>query len=174
MAMVKVTIDSIRVSLMSQQRIVILKDTESDRYLPIWIGPCEADAITVELQEVEVARPLTHDLLKSVIDQMGAEILHIKVNDLKSDVFYARVVVNNNGKELEVDSRPSDAIAVAVRAKAPIFVEKSVMDKAAIEPEEEVDVAEGEMAEGEVSLDAFTDFVETLDIDESDEDEGKR
>ena len=144
--MVKVSIDSIRVSLMSQQRIVILKDTESDRYLPIWIGPCEADAITVELQEVEVARPLTHDLLKSVITDMGAEVAYITVNELRSDVFYARVVINANGKQLEVDSRPSDAIALAVRTSAPIYVDESVMDKAAIRPEDEVE-GEGEVVE---------------------------
>ena len=96
--MIEVTIDSIRVSLMSQHRIVILKDTESDRYLPIWIGPCEADAITVELQEVEVSRPLTHDLLKSMISQMGAEVVQIVINELRNDVFYARIVLNQNGR----------------------------------------------------------------------------
>src|SRR3954469_20876638 len=86
--MIEVTIDSIRVSLMSQHRIVILKETASDRYLPIWIGPCEADAITVELQEVEVPRPLTHDLLKSVISQMGAEVVQVVINELRNDVYY--------------------------------------------------------------------------------------
>lgn len=168
--MVKVSIDSIRVSLMSQQRIVILKDTESDRYLPIWIGPCEADAITVELQEVEVARPLTHDLLKSVITDMGAEVAYITVNELRSDVFYARVVINANGKQLEVDSRPSDAIALAVRTSAPIYVDESVMDKAAIRPEDEVE-GEGEVVEeaDEKRLDVFKDFVDTLDLDDMDD-----
>lgn len=168
--MVKVSIDSIRVSLMSQQRIVILKDTESDRYLPIWIGPCEADAITVELQEVEVARPLTHDLLKSVITDMGAEVAYITVNELRSDVFYARVVINANGKQLEVDSRPSDAIALAVRTSAPIYVDESVMDKAAIRPEDEVE-GDGEVVEeaDEKRLDVFKDFVDTLDLDDMDD-----
>lgn len=174
MGLVRVTIDSVRVSLMSQQRIVILKDTESDRYLPIWIGPCEADAITVELQEVEVPRPLTHDLLKLVIEEMGAEVAHILVSDLRDDVFHARVVLNANGKEMEVDSRPSDAIALAVRAQAPIFVDESVMDKAGIEPEEEV-TAEGEEGEEDgAELDAFKDFVETLDLDDIDDEEGPK
>lgn len=171
MALVKVTIDSIRVSLMSQQRIVMLKDTENDRYLPIWIGPCEADAITVELQDVEVARPLTHDLLKSIIDEMGGQMQHIKVNDLKDDVFYARLVVDVSGKELEIDSRPSDAIALAVRAGVPIFVDESVMDKAAIMPEEEVDAIENGDGEMDDKLDVFKDFVETLDLDDIEDDE---
>jgi bifunctional DNase/RNase len=176
MDMVRVTIDSIRVSLMSQQRIVILKDTENDRYLPIWIGPCEADAITVELQEVEVPRPLTHDLLKSVIEEMGAEIAHIHVSELRNDVFYARVVLNTNGKEMEVDSRPSDAIALAVRAQVPIFVADSVMEKAAIHPEDEVETEEdGTIAEtDEARLDVFKDFVETLDLDDIDDEEGSK
>ena len=175
--MVKVSIDSIRVSLMSQQRIVILKDTESDRYLPIWIGPCEADAITVELQEVEVARPLTHDLLKAIIDDMGAEVAHISVNELRSDVFYARVVLDVNGKQLEIDSRPSDAIALAVRARAPIFVDESVMEKAAIRPEDEIDSELDDFIEepDDSKLDVFKDFVDTLNLDDMDDSEsGKK
>ena len=176
MGAVRVTIDSVRVSLMSQQRIVILKDTDSDRYLPIWIGPCEADAITVELQEVEVARPLTHDLLKTVIDEMGADVEHITVNELRNDVFYARVVINANGKQLEIDSRPSDAIALAVRVRVPIFVDDAVMDKAAIQPEDEVET-EGEEVPGadDERLEVFKDFVETLDMDDKDDEEtGKK
>jgi bifunctional DNase/RNase len=169
--MIEVTIDSIRVSLMSQHRIVILKDTASDRYLPIWIGPCEADAITVELQEVEVSRPLTHDLLKSMISQMGGEIVHIMINELRNDVFFARVVVNQNGRRLEIDSRPSDAIALAVRVHVPIYVDESVMEKAANTPEQEVD---GEPAANETPderLSIFKDFVDTLDLDDLDENE---
>ena len=173
MGMVRVTIDSVRVSLMSQQRIVILKDTESDRYLPIWIGPCEADAITVELQEVEVPRPLTHDLLKSVIDQMDAQVAHITVHELRNDVFYARIVINVNGKQLEIDSRPSDAIALAVRVRTPIFVAETVMDKAAIRPEEEVEPegVEREEESDDGRLEIFKDFVDTLDLDDMDNDE---
>lgn len=162
--MVEVTIDSIRVSLMSQHRVVILKDVDSERYLPIWIGPCEADAITVELQEVEVARPLTHDLLKTLITEMGASVSHILVNDLRDDVFYARIVVDVNGRRLEIDSRPSDAIALAVRVRVPIFVEDEVMDKAAITPEEEVE-AESPTSSDE-RLDVFKDFVDTLNLDD--------
>jgi len=162
--MVEVTIDSIRVSLMSQHRVVILKDVDSERYLPIWIGPCEADAITVELQEVEVARPLTHDLLKTLITEMGASVSHILVNDLRDDVFYARIVVDVNGRRLEIDSRPSDAIALAVRVRVPIFVEDEVMDKAAITPEEEVEA--DSPASSDERLDVFKDFVDTLNLDD--------
>ena len=117
--MIEVKIDSIRVSLMSQHRVVVLKDVDTDRYLPIWIGPFEADAITIQLQGVQVARPLTHDLLKSVIDEMGATISHVMVNELKNDTFFARIVMDVNGQSMEIDARPSDAIALAVRANAP-------------------------------------------------------
>lgn len=163
--MIEVTIDSIRVSLMSQHRVVILKDVDSERYLPIWIGPCEADAITVELQEVEVARPLTHDLLKTLINEVGASVSHILVSDLRDDVFYARIVVDLNGRRLEIDSRPSDAIALAVRVRVPIFVEDDVMERAAITPEEEVE-SEGGVAPSDERLDVFKDFVDSLNLDD--------
>ena len=105
--MIEVTIDSIRVSLMSQHRVAILKDEESQRYLPIWIGPCEADAITVELQEMEMARPLTHDILAHTIAELGGSVTHIIIRDLQNDVFYAQILVNQNGEQLEIDARPS-------------------------------------------------------------------
>ncbi|HLE26561.1 MAG TPA: bifunctional nuclease family protein [Anaerolineales bacterium] len=164
--MVEVTIDSIRVSLMSQHRVVILKDVDSDRYLPIWIGMCEADAITVTLQEVEVQRPLTHDLLKNAITDMGGEVDHIVISDLRNDVFYARIVMEANGKHLEIDSRPSDALALAVRLHVPVFIEDAVMEKAAVHPEDEME-AEGAAPAGEEGkLDAFKDFVDSLDLDD--------
>jgi bifunctional DNase/RNase len=168
--MVEVTIDSIRVSLMSQHRVVILKDVDSDRYLPIWIGPCEADAITVTLQEMEVSRPLTHDLLKNVIGEMGGEVEYIVISDLRNDVFFARIVMGQGGKKLEIDSRPSDALALAVRLHVPVYIEEPVMDKAAVLPEEEM---ETEAAAGEETrLDAFKDFVESLDLEDIEGDEG--
>lgn len=167
--MIEVIIDSIRISLISQHRIVMLRDVDGDRRLPIWIGPCEAEAITIELQDVEIARPVTHDLLKNVIDKLSGTVSHILINELREQVFYARLFVDVNGEMLEIDCRPSDAIAVAVRAKVPIFVDESVMDEAGILPEsdaqEEVD---GEEAE---KLDAFKDFVDTLDFDDFDGDE---
>ncbi len=172
--MIEVIIDSIRVSLMSQYRVVILKDTNSDRYLPIWIGPCEADAITIELQEMPPQRPLTHDLLKSVIRELGGRVVHILINDLRSDVYYARIVIDVNGRQIEIDSRPSDAVALAVRVKAPIFVAETVMERASIEPEDDVERTFNASAADEVSedrLSAFKDFVNSLDLDDLDEED---
>ncbi|MBP7694232.1 MAG: bifunctional nuclease family protein [Anaerolineales bacterium] len=165
--MVEVTIDSIRVSLMSQHRVVILKDVDGDRYLPIWIGPCEADAITVTLQEVEVPRPLTHDLLKNVISEMGGEVEHILISELKNEVFYARIVLEVNGRHLEIDSRPSDALALAVRLRVPVYIEDAVMEKAAVHPEAEVEEEGAPAASGDdAKLDAFKDFLNSLDLDD--------
>ncbi len=174
--MIKVLIDSIRVSLMSQLRVVILKDPLSGRYLPIFIGPCEAEAIAVKLQNVSVERPLTHDLLKSVISELGGTVQHILVNDLRQDTFYAQIVVDQNGQTLTIDSRPSDAIALSVRLDVPIFVADSVMDRAGITPDDEVDsdiIPPAAAQESEERLSIFEDFVESLDLDDLDEDEDK-
>jgi hypothetical protein len=170
--MIQVKIDSIRVSLMSQHRVVVLKDVDTDRYLPIWIGPFEADAITIQLQGVQVARPLTHDLLKSIIDEMGAKISHVMVNELKNDTFYARIVMDVDGQRMEIDARPSDAIALAVRASAPLFVAEEVMSAASIVPESSLDEPRLESeneplsAEEEQQLAVFRDFIEELDLDD--------
>lgn len=161
--MIEVTIDSIRVSLMSQHRVVILKDGETDRYLPIWIGACEADAITIELQGVEVARPFTHDLLKSSITQLGGKIKSVVISDLRSEVFYAQIVLDVNGRRMEIDSRPSDALALAVRAKVPIYVSEEVMEKAAITPEE--DLSEGG-GEDKLKGSPFSDLIDGLNLDD--------
>jgi bifunctional DNase/RNase len=175
--MIEMIIDSIRVSLMNYQRVVILKEKVADRYLPIWIGPAEADAIAVKLQDVSVPRPLTHDLLRSVIDTLGASIDSIIVCDLKNDTFYAKIILNVDGKQMEVDSRPSDALALAVRVGVPIFAEDVVLDKAGIFLDKEtgkpVSQKESEKG-GEVSEDemrrmsAFYDFINTLDLDDFD------
>ena len=169
--MIEVKIDSIRVSLMSQHRVVVLKEVDTERYLPIWIGPFEADAITIQLQGVQVARPLTHDLLKSFIDEMGATISHVMVSELKNDTFYARIVMDVNGESMEIDARPSDAIALAVRVNAPLFVAEEVMEMASIFPEttlEEADETEVEplSEEEEEQLSAFRDFIDELDLDD--------
>jgi bifunctional DNase/RNase len=114
--MLEMVIDSIRVSLMNYQRVVILKERQSDRYLPIWIGSPEADSIAVKLQDVSVPRPLTHDLLGSVISELGANVDHVIVSDLASDTFFAKLVLQTtDGQQRQVDCRPSDAIAIAVR-----------------------------------------------------------
>lgn len=171
--MIEVVIDSIRVSLMSQYRVVILKDVNSDRYVPIWIGPCEADAITIELQDMPPQRPLTHDLLKTVIRELGGQVVHIFINDLRSDVYFARIAMEVNGQQIEIDSRPSDAIALAVRVKAPIFVSESVMDRAVMEPEEDVEHTAPPMISDipEDQLSAFKDFVNSLDLDDLDDED---
>lgn len=175
--MIEVVIDSIRVSLMSQQRIVILRQQNADRYLPIWIGVYEAESITIALQEVEVARPLTHDLMRNIFNQLNARILRVEVVALRDDTFFGNIVVEYNQRTLEIDSRPSDALALAVRAHVPILVEKSVMDSAGITPEEDLQeqkpgVAsqpdEAEPEEGDERLSVFQDFLEGLDLDDID------
>ena len=178
--MVEVQIDCIRMSLMTQSRVVILRQKDDDRYLAIWIGPFEADAITFELQSVRPRRPLTHDLLKSVIAEMGAEIKHVAVTELRrpEDIFYAEIVLDLNGQEFHIDSRSSDAIALAVRAEVPIYVADDVMDAASVRPEEDVEAISGsepEIVEEEAEemdeerLDIFKNFVDTLDIDKLDD-----
>ena len=166
-------IESIRVSLMNYQRVVILKEKESDRYLPIWIGPAEADAIAVRLQDVAVSRPLTHDLLRSVIDAFGGNVQYIVVNDLTNDTFYARIIMDVDGRTLEIDSRPSDAIALAVRVQAPIFAEETVLEKAGVRLDQETgeEKAEGErrseVKEEELEkLSPFRDFIDSLDMED--------
>jgi bifunctional DNase/RNase len=159
---------------MNYQRVVILREKSSDRYLPIWIGPAEADAIAVQLQEVAVARPLTHDLLRSVIDDLGAVVNHVLVNDLSNDTFYARIVLDVNGQSREIDSRPSDAIALAVRAKVPIFADEQVLDKAGVMLDKDGETVQtGERgapinAEELEKMSAFKDFIESLDLDDFD------
>lgn len=175
-AMREMIIDSIRVSIVNyQQRVVILRVKESNRYLPIWIGPTEADAIAFKLQDVAAPRPLTHDLLKTVITTLGAEVKRILVSDLNNDTFYAKIILEVNGTDVEVDSRPSDAIALAVRTDAPIFAHDDVIEKAGVEMDEEgrpvqaeigEDAAEPVKEEELKSLSAFTDFIETLNLDD--------
>jgi uncharacterized protein len=119
----------------------------------------------VELQNVETARPLTHDLLISVIEELGGVVSHVLVNELKEDYFTARVFIDQNGKLIDIDARPSDAIALAVRAKVPIFVAKEVLDEAGVLPEEEIISIDDDQIP-EDKLDAFADFMDTLDLDD--------
>jgi uncharacterized protein len=173
--MIEVTIDSVRVSLMSQARIVVLREESGERYLPIWIGPFEADAITIQLQGIEVSRPMTHDLLRQLIETLDGEVTHVVISDLQNDTFFAKIVLNVNGDTIEVDSRPSDAVALAVRVDVPIYVDEDVMERAGMEPEEELTLADKEgriqresatdYDEEDEDLDVFRDFIEGLDID---------
>ena len=180
--MIEAKIDSIRVSLMTQQRVVILKDLTAERYLPIWIGPFEADAIALELQEVPVSRPLTHDLLRNVLVELGAQVMHVFINDLRDDTYYARIVLDVNGRHAEIDCRPSDAIALAVRVRTRIFVDDGVMERAAVtldgaaleggsegsgreHPEE---LGSGGPSPDDERLSVFRDFINSLDLDDLD------
>lgn len=176
-------IDSIRVSLENYQRVVILKQKEGDRYLLIWIGTHEAEAIAVRLQDVQVPRPLTHDLLFNAIKDLGGTVEKVTVSSLENDTYFARIGVRMGEKTIEIDSRPSDALAIAVRAKVPIFVEDEVMDKAGVLLDKETGNAivgnEGASAadtsaqrehrapvgkEELKKLSAFQEFIESMDM----------
>ncbi len=172
--MIELVIDSIRVGLRHYRRVVVLKETEADRYLPIWIGADVADAIALRLQDVTVARPQTHDLLSSAIDELGGSVVSIVINDLKDDTFFAQIRVERDGQTLELDSRPSDAIALAVRSEVPIYVLADVIEKAGVVLDDEgqliegagVEVAKPATAEELEKLSAFRDFVSGLDLDD--------
>jgi bifunctional DNase/RNase len=172
--MVEMTVDSVRINLATQQRVVILKATKQERYLFIWIAQPEAYAIAVELQGTASPRPLTHDLLKNVISELGAKIVSIVVSDLVDDVYYARIVLDVAGKHVEIDSRPSDAIALAVRAKTPIYVEDSILEHSGVtleqvdEPQKSVSKSEKKSEQDQDdnasdNLDAYRDFINSLD-----------
>jgi uncharacterized protein len=180
--MVEVVIDSLRVSLTNSQRVLVLHARKEDRYLPIWIGPYEAEAITIILQEIEVSRPLTHDLLKNVFKALHAKLIQVQIFSLQDDVFYGKIVTEIGDEIIEIDSRPSDAIALAIRAHIPILVDSEILEQAGIKPEPEV--TENNAAEttgqvdkppldkpGEKRLSIFEDFINKLDIDEGPDNE---
>jgi len=172
--MIEVQIDSVRVHLMTPNRLVVLKQVNAERYLPIWVGPYEAEAITIALQEVEMSRPLTHDLLRNVFNILNARITRVEVVKLENETFYGTIVAETEGREVRVDSRSSDAIALAVRAHVPILVHASVMEAASITPEQDLpkDSAKPEISEpapltkeGVERLSVFENFLEKLDFD---------
>jgi uncharacterized protein len=180
--MVEVVIDSVRVSLTNQQRIVVLREMNSERYLPIYIGPYEAEAITIALQEIEVARPQTHDLIKNILNSLNTHLLRVEVISLREDVFYGNLVVESNGNILNIDSRPSDALALAVRLHAPILVSHEVLESAGILPEHDLQETQSSHPpisrppaplekEGEARLSVFEDFLQNLDLDDLSQDE---
>ena|SRR5579872_2169038 len=151
--MIPVVVESVRINLANGQRVVILKDSKIDRYLLIWVGMQESNAIALELQDQKAKRPLTVDLLKSAIDALGAEVTDISITELTDDVFFARIGLKNAaGERVELDARPSDAIGLAVRTQAPLYVEDSVLDEAAkVLPTETDD-----------KLDVYREFVNQL------------
>lgn len=152
--LVRCIVESVRVNLANNTRVVILKDSKIERYLLIWIGEDVSYAIATELQGARIERPLTHDLLHTIIDRLGAKITEVVINNLESDVFYALVTVQHGDTEMRIDSRPSDAIALAVRAGAPIYVEEDVLEAAAVTVSTEEDD----------KLGVFRDFVNSLDF----------
>ena len=165
--MLEVTIDQIRVNPASHQRVVVLKAKGADRCLPIWIGSAEADSIALKLEGKEVPRPLTHDLMDSMISDLGAKVTRVVVSELREDTFIARVVLQRNGTTIERDSRPSDAIALAVRCGAPIFAEDDVLERAgvAVDPDTgEPDAADARwpVFSAHEQADALTEDARTL------------
>ena len=180
--MVEVVIDSVRVSLMSPQRVLILRQTDVERYLPIWIGPYETESITVALQEVEISRPMTHDLLKNLFTALNGKLKRVEILSLKADIFYGNIVAEADGKTINLDARPSDIVALAVRAHVPILVSQAVMDEAGIVPEHDLqndlqipdDEAPTSLpANKEEGLDVFEDFLKKLKDDPGDEEKPK-
>lgn len=158
-------INSVRVSLINQDRIVVLKDKEDDLYLPIWIGLFEFESITIALQKIETARPLTHDLMKNLISSLDARLIAVEITALESDTYYANLIIEQNGVQKRIDCRPSDAIALVVRTGVPIFVDEDVLERAGIRPEPETseELDEGsESAELPGDLSVFEDFFDQL------------
>jgi bifunctional DNase/RNase len=164
--LIEMVVESVRVHMLSSQHVVILKQSERDRYLPIWIGPSEANAIAMRLQGLSAERPLTHDLLVSVLSSLGASVSRVVVTHVTDGTFHARLYLESgSGDESEVDSRTSDAIALAVRTGSPIYVDERVLDEAGVEP----DSTEEGTAEEEERLAVFREFVNSLDVDLSGE-----
>lgn len=173
-ALIEMVVESVRVHMLSSRHVVILKETGRDRYLPIWIGPWEASAIAMRLQGLTPERPLTHDLFVAALEAIEARVARVVISDLADETFHARLFVERDGRVGEVDARPSDALALAVRVGAPIFAAPSVLDQAGLG----ADGGLGEEEEGTGSLlestgeqivderlDVFRDFVNSLDVD---------
>jgi bifunctional DNase/RNase len=153
--LIEVVVESVRVHMPSSNHVVILKEVERERYLPIWIGPWEANAIAMRLQGVSPERPLSHDLFSSILEDLGATIERVVIATLSEETFHARLFIRANGTTHEIDSRPSDALAIAVRSGAPIFAAEDVIAESAIEFEHEVE------NEDEV-VEKFKDFLDQV------------
>jgi uncharacterized protein len=169
--LVEMVVESVRVHMLSSQHVVILKESDRDRYLPIWIGPWEANAIAMRLQGLTPERPLTHDLFATALEELGVHIQQVVIADLADETFHARLFLETNGRTIEVDSRPSDALALAVRAGVRIFAAEAVLNRAAVEPESrspgslELTGELGPMGLVDPRLDVFRDFVNSLDAE---------
>jgi bifunctional DNase/RNase len=157
--MYEMVIYGVSFDLVGKQPIVLLKTADGNRFLPIWIGHPEAAAILMKLQGASTPRPLTHDLVTDMLGELGVEIVRITVTELKENTFYASITVQQNGAEIEIDSRPSDAIALAVRAEAPIYAAEDVIEESAIE-------FEGEDVNEEEIVSEFKQFLDHVSPDE--------
>jgi bifunctional DNase/RNase len=165
--LIRCVIDSVRVSLTNQQRVVVLRELNAERYLPIWIGLYEAESITIALQKIEVARPQTHDLLNALITTLNARLLNVEISALRDDVFYAYLVLDYQGEKKYIDCRPSDALALAARCSKDIFVEEEVLNTTGIFPEKDVSkdhTFNGEESKADITEDlaVFEDFFDNL------------
>ena len=165
--LVEMVVESVRVHMLSSQHVVILKESDRERYLPIWIGPWEANAIAMRLQGLTPERPLTHDLFASTLEELGVQIRQVIIADLADETFHARLLLESGGRMIEIDSRPSDALALAVRAGVRIFASEAVLTRAAVEPEarsvESLELTGG--AAVDPRLDVFREFVNSLGVD---------
>jgi bifunctional DNase/RNase len=186
--LVEMVVESVRVHMLSNRHVVILKDVEHDRYLPIWIGAWEASAIAMRLQGVSAERPLTHDLFVAALDQLGVRLDRVVVSELADETYHARLFLDRGGTEVEIDARPSDALALAVRCEAPIFAAEEVLAAAALgtDPDavdDDADELDADAPAGtgrkarriplesvggdsvDPRLDMFRDFVNSLEVD---------
>jgi uncharacterized protein len=145
--------------LVGKQPIVLLKTAEGNKFLPIWIGHPEAAAILMKLQGATPPRPMTHDLVNDILGELDARVLRITVTELRENTFYAQITVQRDGLEVEIDSRPSDAIALAIRAEAPIYAADEVIEESAIE-------FEGEEVNEEEMVAEFKRFLDNVTPDE--------
>lgn len=167
--MIEVVIDSIRVSLMSQQRVVILREIDTDRYLPIMVGIYEAEHLTLALQGVEVSRPLTYDLFVNILDSLDADVIHVEVVSLKDETYFGNIAININGTLHNIDSRPSDAMNLAIRLNVPIFIAEDVLDEAGMIPEDDLSEANPDEELDSERLSIFENYLEQIDPEESDD-----
>jgi uncharacterized protein len=177
--LVEMVVESVRVHMLSSRHVVILKESEHDRYLPIWIGPWEASAIAMKLQGLTADRPLTHDLFASALENLGVRVDRVVISTLAEETYHARLHLERDGTFFEIDSRPSDALALAVRTGGRIFASEAVLEQAALggdatatgDDESGDIVSEGSPLEAtgdkmvDPRLDVFRDFVNSLDVD---------
>jgi uncharacterized protein len=197
--LVEMQIESVRVHMLSNRHVVILKDAEGDRYLPIWIGAWEASAIAMRLQGLSAERPLTHDLFAAALDRLGVRVERVVISELSEETYHARIHLERDGVQVEIDARPSDALALAVRAEVQIFAAEDVLAQAGLSADPDEEAAEDDEAEDDEAdtegerprrrrppiesvgdapadprLDMFRDFVNSLEVDQGGESGGRR